>query len=102
VGHSSYEDLRVHSRDLEGILLPSRVECIDGMPQVMLLREIPARQRLPTSVGHCLSTHRSRSGTSVLAHHLQPIGDLHYAIELHAPWSQNTLNLGLWALVMPI
>jgi hypothetical protein len=50
VGHSSSHDLQVHSRDLEGILLPSRVECIDGVPQVTLPRGVPACQRLSSSI----------------------------------------------------
>jgi hypothetical protein len=70
MGHSSYEDLRVHLRDLEGILLPSRVECIDGVPQVTVLRAVLAHQCLPSSADHCLSTRHSRSGTIVPANHL--------------------------------
>jgi hypothetical protein len=85
--HSSSEDLHVQLRDLEGILLPSRVECIDGVPHVTVLRAVLAHQHIPSSVDHCLNTRRSRSVTSVLADHLLPIKDLHCGTELHAPWS---------------
>jgi hypothetical protein len=36
VSHRSSKDLRVHSRNLEGIPLPSRIECVDGVLQVMV------------------------------------------------------------------
>jgi hypothetical protein len=98
MGHSSSEDLRVHSRDLESILLPLRVECINGVLRVMVLRPVPVCQCLPNSVGHSLSTHRSRSRTRVPTDHLLSIEDLHCATELHAPWSWSTLDLVLWGL----
>jgi hypothetical protein len=98
VGHSSSKDLWVHSRDLESILLPLRVECIDGVLQVTVLRMVLAHQCLPRSVDHYLSTHCSRSGTSVPTDHLLPIEDLHCATELHVPWSWSTLDLVLWGL----
>jgi hypothetical protein len=41
--HSTSKDLRVHSRDLESILLPLRVECIDRVLQVTMSRVVPAR-----------------------------------------------------------
>jgi hypothetical protein len=90
--------MQVHSRELESILLLSRVECIDGVPQVVVPRAIPAHQCLPSSVGHYLSTHRSRSGTSVHADHLLSIEDLHYAAELHVSRSWNALDLVLWGI----
>jgi hypothetical protein len=85
VRHHSSEDLRVQSRDLESILLPPRVECVDGVLQVMVPRAVPGHQRLPSSVSRCLSTRRTRSRTSVPADHLLSIEDLHCAIELHVP-----------------
>jgi hypothetical protein len=94
VGHNSSKDLWVHSRNLEGILLPSGVECIDGVPQVMVLRVVPTRQ----CIGHYLSACRSRSGTSVPTDHLWPIEVLHCATKLQAPWSWDTLDLVLWGL----
>jgi hypothetical protein len=86
VRHISFEDLRDRSRDLESILLPARVEYVDGVLQIMVLRMVPASQCLPTSVGHYLSISRTRGGTSMLANHLLPVEDLHCAGELHAPW----------------
>jgi hypothetical protein len=83
--HRSFEDLWVHSKDLESILLPLRVDCIDRLLQVTLPRTVPARKCLPRTVGHCLNIGRMRGGTSVLADHLLPIKDLHGAGELHAP-----------------
>jgi hypothetical protein len=85
-------------RNLEGLLLHYRVEGIDGVPQVTVLRAVPARQCLPSSIDHCLYTRRSRSRTSVPANHLWPIEDLHCATELHASWSQDTLDLVLSGL----
>jgi hypothetical protein len=93
--HRSFEDLRVHSRDLKNILLPLRVECVDRVLQVTVSRAVPAHQCLPSSVGHCLSTHRSRSETSVPVDHLLSIKNLHGATELHMPWSWNALDLVL-------
>jgi hypothetical protein len=84
VRHCSSKDIWVHSRDLESILLPPMVECIDRVLQVTVLRAVLARQCLPSSVSHCLSTSRKRGRTSMLADHLLPIEDLHYAGELHA------------------
>jgi hypothetical protein len=100
-GHSSSKDLRVHSRDLEGILLPSRVECIGGVPQVTMLRVVLAHQCLPCSVLHCLSTRRSRSKISVPVDHLRPIENHHYATKLHASWPRGALDLYSGALFMP-
>jgi hypothetical protein len=54
-----------------------------------------AHQRLPSNVGHYLSTSRMRGGTSMLADHLLPIEDLHGAGKLHVPWPWNTLDLVL-------
>jgi hypothetical protein len=85
VRHHSSEDLWVHSRDLESILLPLRVECIDRVLQVTVPRAVPAHQRLPSSVGHCLSTSHMRGETGMLVDHLLPIKDLHGAGKLHAP-----------------
>jgi hypothetical protein len=93
--HQSSEDLQVHSRDLESILLPPRVECVDRVLQVTMPRAVIAHQRLPSNVGHYLNTRRSRGGTSVSADHLLAIEDLHYAGELHASCSGNTLDLVL-------
>jgi hypothetical protein len=93
--HHSSEDLRVHSRDLESILLPPRVQCVDRVLPVTVPRAVPAHQRLPSSVSHCLSTGHTRGGTSLLVDHLLPIKDLHGAGELHAPWPRNTLDLVL-------
>jgi hypothetical protein len=99
--HRSFEDMRVYLRDLESILLPSIVECVDGVLQVMVLRAVPSRQCLPSNVGHCLSTRRSRSGISVPVDHLLSIKDFHCVDELHAPCSWNAVDLALGALVMP-
>jgi hypothetical protein len=95
VRHCSFEDPWVHSRDLESILLPSRVECVDGVLQVTVLRTVPTCQCLPCSVGYCLNTGCTRGNTSMLANHLLPIEDLHGAGELLAPWPGNTLDLVL-------
>jgi hypothetical protein len=95
--HSSY-DLRVHSRDLQSILLPLRVECSDGVLQVTVSGVIPAHWRLPSSVCPILSTGSMRGGTSVLVGHLLPVEDLHGAGELHASWPGSTLELVLWGL----
>jgi hypothetical protein len=83
--HCSFEDLWVHSRDLESMLLPPRVECIDRVLQVVAPRAILAWQRLPSSVGHCLSTSHMRSKTSMLVDHLLLVEDLLCVGELHAP-----------------
>jgi hypothetical protein len=96
--HRSAKDLWVHSRDLESILLPPRVECVDRVLQVMVLRAIPARQCLPSSIDRCLGTSRTRGGTSILADHFLPVKDLHCVGELHASWPRNTLDLVLWGL----
>jgi hypothetical protein len=85
VRHRSTKDLWVHSRNLESILLPLRVKCVDGVLPVTVLRTVPAHQRLPSSVGHCLSTSRTRGEASMLADHLLPVEDLHCAGDLHAP-----------------
>jgi hypothetical protein len=37
----------------------------------------------------------------MLADHLLHVKDHHSAGELHAPWPGSTLDLVLWALVMP-
>jgi hypothetical protein len=42
VRHCSSEDLRVHSRDLESIVLPLRVECLDGVLQMAVLGVVTA------------------------------------------------------------
>jgi hypothetical protein len=93
VRHRSSEDLWVHSRDLESVLLPPRVECIDGVLQVAVPRTVLAHQHLPSSVGYYLSIGRTRGRASMLADHLLPIEDLHCAGELHVPWPGNTLDL---------
>jgi hypothetical protein len=85
MGYSPSKDLQAHSRNLEGILLPLRVECIDGVPQVTVPRAVPTHQHLPSSISHCLSARRSRSRTSVPADHKRPIEELHCATELHTP-----------------
>jgi hypothetical protein len=59
VRHCSSEDLRVHSRFLESIIFPPRVEYTDGVLQVTVPRMVPAHQCLPSSVGHYLSTSRT-------------------------------------------
>jgi hypothetical protein len=96
--HRSFEDMRVYLRDLESILLPPIVECVDGVLQVMVPRAVPSRQCLPSNVGHCLSTRRLRSEISVPADHLLSIKDLHCVDELHAPCSWNAVDLALWGL----
>jgi hypothetical protein len=98
VRHRSSEDLQVHLRDLESILLPPRVECVDGVLQVAVPRTVPARQCLLSNVDHCLSTSRMRGGTSMLVDHLLPIEDLHCADEFHVSWPGNTLDLVLRGL----
>jgi hypothetical protein len=80
VSHCSSEDLRVHSRNLEVILLVT-------VPGAVL-----ARQCLPSSVCHYLSTSRMRGGASVLANHLLLVENLHGACELHEPWPGDTLD----------
>jgi hypothetical protein len=66
VRHRSSEDLWVHSRDLESVLLPPRVECIDGVLQVAVPRTVLAHQHLPSSVGYYLSIGRTRAGQACL------------------------------------
>jgi hypothetical protein len=95
VSQCSSEYPQVHSRGLESILLPLRVECVDKVLQVMVLRAVLPCQRLPSNVGHCLSTSRMRGGTSMLAGHLLPVEDLHCAGEIHACWPRNTIDLVL-------
>jgi hypothetical protein len=56
VRHRSSEDLWVHLRDLESNLLPLRVECVDGVLQVMVAGLVPSRQCLP------LPPHKSPEG----------------------------------------
>jgi hypothetical protein len=92
VRHRSSEDLWVHSRNLESILLPLRIECVDGVLQLTVAGMVPTGQRLPSSIYHCLSTRYTRGGTSMFADHLMPVEDLHGAGELHAPWPGNTLD----------
>jgi hypothetical protein len=94
--HCSFEDLWIHLRNLESIFLPPRIECVDGVLQVMVPRAVLACQRLPSSVYQCFSTSCMRGGTSMLADHLLPVKDLHGAGELHAPWPRNTLDPILW------
>jgi hypothetical protein len=48
--HHPSEDLWVHLRDLESILLPPRVECVDGVLHITMQKAFPAHQRLPSSV----------------------------------------------------
>jgi hypothetical protein len=91
VRHHSSEDMWVHLRDLEIIFLPSRIECVDRVLQVVVPRTVPAHQHLESSVGHCLSTSRTTGGTHMLADHLLPVEGIHCAGELHAPWPGNTL-----------
>jgi hypothetical protein len=98
VRHGSSEDLWVHSRDLESILIPPWVECANRVLLLMALRAVLARQYLPSSIGHCLSIGHMRGGTSMLADHLLLVKDLHNAGELYAPWTGNTLDLVLWGL----
>jgi hypothetical protein len=52
VRHGSSKYLQVHSRDLGSILLPMRVECIDGVLQVVVPGVVPTRQCLLSSVCH--------------------------------------------------
>jgi hypothetical protein len=94
--HHSSKDLWVHSRNLESIFLPLRVECVDGVLQVTVLGAVPAHQCLPSCLCHHLSTSRTRRGRSVLADQLLPIKNLHDAGERHAPWPRNTLDPVLW------
>jgi hypothetical protein len=96
--HHSSEDLWVHLRDLESILLPLRVECVDGVLQVTVPRTVPAHQHLPSSASYCLNTCHTRGGTSMLAYHFLPVEDLHGVGEVHAPWHGNTLDLLLRGL----
>jgi hypothetical protein len=98
VRHRSSEYLWVNSRNLESILLPLRVECIDGVLQVTVPGVLPAHQRLPSSVGHCLCTSHMRGRTSMLDDHLLPVEDLHSVGKLPAPWPRNTLDLVLRGL----
>jgi hypothetical protein len=98
VQHRSCEDLQINLRNLEIFFLRLRVKCKDGILQVMAPRTIPADHRLLSSIGHCLSTSRTKGGTSMLANHLLPIEAHHYVGELHAPWLGNTLDLVLWGL----
>jgi ribulose-5-phosphate 4-epimerase/fuculose-1-phosphate aldolase len=91
VRHHSSKDLLVHSRKLEGTL-PLRVKCIDGFLHVMVLREVPTRQCLPSYVCHCHSTSCIRGWTRMLANHLLPDEDLHSVSELHAPRFGDTLD----------
>jgi hypothetical protein len=93
--HRPSKDLRVHSRDLESILLPLRVECVHRVLQVTVLRPVPACQRMPSSIDRCLSTSHTRGGTSKLVDHFLLVEDLHCACELHAPWPRDTLDLVL-------
>jgi hypothetical protein len=90
--HCSSEDLRVHSRNLESILLPLTMERVGGVLQVKVLGAVPAHQRLPSIICHYSSTSCTRGGTSMLADHLLSVEDLHYAGELHVPWPRNTLD----------
>jgi hypothetical protein len=90
--HCSSEKLRVHSRNLESILLSPRVECVDGVLQVTVLGAVLAHQCLPRCVCHCLSTSHTKGSTSVLADHLLPVENLHGAGELHGPWPRYTLD----------
>jgi hypothetical protein len=90
--------LWVLSRNLESILLPPRVKCVDGVLQVTVLRTAPAHQCLPSSVDHYLSISHMRGETSMFADHLLLIEGLHCAGELHAPWLGNTLYLVLWGI----
>jgi hypothetical protein len=43
MSHRSSKDLRVHSRNHEGILLPPRIECIDEVLQVTVPGAVPAQ-----------------------------------------------------------
>jgi hypothetical protein len=95
VRHGSPKDLWVHSTDLESILLPLRVDCIDGVLQVTVLGVVTARQCLPTSVCHYLSTSHTRGGKSMLADHLMLVKELQGAAKRHVPWPRNTLDLVL-------
>jgi hypothetical protein len=92
VRHRSSKDLWVHSRNLEGILLPSRIECIDGILQVTVPGVVPAHQCLSSSVNHYLSTSHMRGGTSVIADHHLPVKNLHGASEFQVPWPRDTLD----------
>jgi hypothetical protein len=56
--HHSSEDLQVHSRNLESILLPPSVECVDGVLQVTVPGAVPAHQCLLSCVCHYLSTNQ--------------------------------------------
>jgi hypothetical protein len=94
--HRSSKDLWIHSKDLESIIPPLRVECVDGVLQVMVPGAVPTGQHLPSSVYPCLSTSRTRGGTSMLADHLLSIEDLQCIGKLHAPWPGNTLDHVLW------
>jgi hypothetical protein len=92
VRHCSSKNLLIHSRILESILLPLRVECIDEVHQVTVPRAVPTRQFLPSFDYHYLCTSNTRGGTSVLADHLLPVENLHGASELHAPWPWDSLD----------
>jgi hypothetical protein len=96
VRHRSSKNLRVHSRNLESILLPPRVEWVDGVLHVTVPGAVLAHQWLPNCVYHYLSTSCMRGGTSALADHLLPIENLHDAGEHHAPWPGDTLDPALW------
>jgi hypothetical protein len=94
--HRSSENLWVHSRNLESIHIPLRVECVDGVLQVTVMGAVHTRQSLPSYICHCLNTSCMRGRTSMLADHLLLVENLHGDGELHAPLPGDTPDLVLW------
>jgi hypothetical protein len=92
--HRSSKDLWVHLRDLESILLPLRVECIDSLSGH--IAKSGSSSSVHAKKSRPLPQHRSHEGWDKVAcrPHL-PIDDLHCAGEHHAPWPRNTVNLVL-------
>jgi hypothetical protein len=77
VRHSTFEDLQIHTRNIECTLLHSRVESVDQILQITTPGAVPVRQRLPSSVGHCLGTCRSKGRICVLVDHMSSIEYIH-------------------------
>jgi hypothetical protein len=69
VRHRSPENLRVHSRNVEIILLPPSVECIDGVLEVTVpgaVLSLPTKQCLPSKFFQCHGTSLMRVGQACL------------------------------------
>jgi hypothetical protein len=63
VRHSTSEDQRIHTENLERALPPPRVERVDQVLQITTPSAVQAYQRLSSNVSHCLSTGQSEGGT---------------------------------------